>query len=351
MSARRRVAFLPAGGPATASSRLRAYLPCRYLNSLGQPCEIFDPKHPERYGVAVFQKRYDEANRQLALDLRRRGIRTIFDLCDNHYHYELDRPREQTERAHLLDQMIESVDLITVSTPTLGRIVEERTGRVPLVIDDAVEWPRWRGLLSLWRRLSRLRSSPAIRLVWFGAAGMAAPPFGLVDLGRILPLLEELGEELPVHLEVISNSEALFRRYLGQTRLPLSYSGWSQRRFPFQLLRNDIVVVPVNPNPLTLCKTSNRPVLALVLGLPVVADAIPSYEELSGFVMLSRWHEGLRSYASRPALRRSHVHSGRAFVKERFAPGLIARQWAQVFERALGGAPDPQTLLDPVRCT
>ena len=36
----------------------------------------------------------------------------------------------------------------------------------------------------------------------------------------------------------------------------------------------------MGPNPFTLCKTVNRLATALLLGLPVVADMIPSYEEL-----------------------------------------------------------------------
>ena len=54
------------------------------------------------------------------------------------------------------------------------------------------------------------------------------------------------------------------------------------------------MVVPISPNPFTRCKSANRPALALAAGVPVVADAIPSYRELAPYLTLDDWAGGLR---------------------------------------------------------
>lgn len=329
----RRVAWLPAGGPGTASSRLRAYLPCRALRRAGWRSEVFEPARGRDYDAVVFQKKYDPAHLELARDLRRRGTRVVFDLCDNHFHYQLDQPAAAAERSRQLERMIAEADLVTVSTPTLGEVVRERTGRETTVIDDMVEPDPLRPFYRLWGRLARGRSP--LRLVWFGSAGMEHPPFGLIDLGRILPLLEELARATPATLTVISNSREQARRLLAGCRLPFAYHGWSRRRFPLLFAPHHVAVVPISRNPFTLCKTANRPALSLLLGVPVVADAIPGYQELADFVVLSDWERGLRGYAADPGLRRDHAARGRLFVRRRFDPGRITAQWMEAFERLL----------------
>lgn len=341
---------MPAGLITTASSRLRAYLPCEYLRREGWRTEIFDPNRAASYDVVVFQKRYDETSLELAGSLQRRGAKVVFDLCDNHYHYELDEPERLAERTRLLDGMIEAVDLVTASTEALAEILRQRTGRRSVVIDDALETPRapWHAvqrLASTWRR------KRPVRLVWFGSAGMEHPPFGLVDLGRILPHLEELAREMPLALTVISNSRTLFERHVAGTSLPVAYRGWRRRTFPFDLVQHDIVLIPVNRNPLTLCKTANRPLLSLSLGLPVVCDTIPSYEELADFTLQTTrqtdWRQSVRAYAADRALARRHVEAGRRFIRTKYTRQRVVAQWAEAFRRLVDASQPVDLPLDP----
>ena len=93
-------------------------------------------------------------------------------------------------------------------------------------------------------------------------------------------------------------------------------------------------------NPFTVCKSNNRPVLALMLGVPVVADLIPSYAELQDFVTFAgdadgQWASAIRSYATDADLARHHVDDGQRYVRATYTPERVVSQWSQVLRAAL----------------
>ena len=78
--------------PDTASARLRSFLPCRYLKEAGWRCEIFERGNIASYELVIFQKAYDEESIMLAESLTDRGVKTVFDLSDNHFYNPDDCP-------------------------------------------------------------------------------------------------------------------------------------------------------------------------------------------------------------------------------------------------------------------
>lgn len=335
-----RIGWWPAGGWNTASSRLRAYWPCTLMERAGW-CTTIVTEHACDVDVLVLQKPITARAEALVERCRERGTKTVLDICDNVFHYRLDRPSEATEIAARVRRLAAAVDLVTSSTPTLAEVIRQETGREALIVDDVVERPRLapRALGSAIRRLSYRQP---FRLVWFGSAGMESPPHGMVDLARLLPLLEELRQELPLHLRIVSNSRAAYARYFSRAQVPTTYSEWGPRRISLELARSDACLLPVNANPLTLCKTGNRAISSLLHGVPVIADPIPSYLELEPFLVLSDWAGGLTRYARDPALRRRHVREGRAYIRRKYTPEHVVQQWSLVFERVAGGGPAPE---------
>lgn len=318
-----------------ASVRLRSFVPCRYLQEAGWRCEIFEPKNAGSYELVIFQKAYDEESIALAESLRGRGAKTVFDLCDNHF-YNPDNLPELRERAERLGRMIRAVDAVSVSTPELGKWIE----RGCVVIDDAIELPRGNAgraaFARLQERLKNIRSSRPLRLVWYGRAGSENPPFGLIDLPRVFPDLEALNARTPIELTVISNSEELFRKYVAQVSFPTRYFEWSLDTFAQIFRRQDVCIIPLAVNPFTACKTNNRAVLSLLMGVPVIADPIPSYEEFRDFVLFSDWPNSLRTYAAHPELRRQHVRAGRRYIRAKYNKQRVVSQWSALFEQMLG---------------
>lgn len=319
------IAWKPAApNPELASARLRCFRPLEYLNRAGWQCELFDRGQMHRYRVVVFQKCYGDEDLDLAAHLRGLGVRTVFDLCDNHFYNPSGRS-ELRIRADRLRRMIDSVDAVTASTPQLAEIV----GRQCAIIDDAIDdvpAPAWSDRLSnCWRR-----RGPALRLAWFGNAGQDEPPFGLVDLARIRPALETLHRRRLVELTVISNSRPAFDRWMSAAPFPVHYHDWDNCTYQRILRACDLCLIPVNVNPFTLCKTNNRMAIALLLGLPVVADAIPSYEELRPFALFGRWDESIFEYAADTRRTGQNVRDAQRHLRSKYTPERVVDQWSSV---------------------
>jgi hypothetical protein len=332
MGALPRVAFIPSSpNPTIASARLRAVLPARYLADCGWQTALWDGNRPDSFDVVVFQKIYERRELELAAELRSEGTRTVFDLCDNHF-YNPDALPHLAERADRLRRMIDTVDAVTVSTHALQQFVPVPT----IVVDDALDEIERPPPRTNW--LDRLRPSTrreTLRIVWFGNAGLESPPFGLVHLPRIIPVLAALAAERQLELTVMSNSRVAYERAVAGATFPVRYVDWRLRTFASEFVRHDICVIPIEANPFTICKTSNRVALSLKLGLPVVADPIPSFEPFRDVILLGDWARSMRRYANDPSLRARHVAEGRRLVERTYTRSRVVGQWSAVLERVL----------------
>lgn len=323
-----RIAFKPAAPtPELASARLRAFLPCQYLADAGWDCEIFDAARFDQYEIVVFQKAYQHEDLDLVAQLRRRGARTVFDLCDNHFYDPEARPILQ-ERAERLRRMIDLVDMVTVSTPILAQLID----RHAVVIDDVLE-PVHCDATAPIRRWWRQVSGAPLRVVWFGGAGLEYPPFGLVDLQRIVPELNVAHARTPIRLTVISNSREIFARIATKCDFPIIYREYRTATFQRLFQRQDLCLVPVNVNPFTICKTLNRPALSLTLGLPVIADAIPAYEELRPFITFGDWTDNILDCANHRSAWYRQALAGAAYLNGKFTRRHVVKQWGSVLKR------------------
>lgn len=322
------IAFKTFGGKETASTRLRALLPIAELRKRGVSCEVFHPDRASRYGMVIFQKAYTADDIKLAASLKQQGCVVVFDLCDNHFYNPTDDVVLQ-ERADRLRKMVAVADVITVSTTALGELVE----RPYIVIDDMVDDSWYSDLARFCRPVLRLFRKRIFTVAWFGSSGSEMPRFGLVDLQMVIGELNALHQQIGIRLMVISNSESKTKQYTEAAQFPVEYHKWTQRSFPFLMQQADATIIPVDVNPFTFCKTNNRPVLSLLLGVPVVATSVPSYLPLSGFVLFENWRENLSAYAKDERLGRMHVAAGRQFIRKNFNREVISQQWISMINK------------------
>jgi hypothetical protein len=320
------IAFKPvAPTPEQSSARLRCYRPCKYLSSAGWKCEIFDPRRMDRYRVVVFQKAYTPNDLDIAEHLRGLGVRTVFDLCDNHLYVPDDRP-DFRERADRLRRMIDRVDAVSVATPELAKIIDRST----VVIDDALDdvpldwWSPARAVTRRWR------ARRPLRLIWFGNAGESSPPFGLIDLARLLPVLQAVHAQSPLSLTIVSNSRTAFEKHLAGAQFPVQYHDWVTSRFVRLFRRHDLCLIPVNVNPFTICKTVNRLALSLLLGVPAIADWIPSYEELRDGASFGNWEQNLSIHATDAIVGQRQVRAAQAYLRAKYTRHRVVQQWADL---------------------
>lgn len=299
---------------------------------------MFEYKNLEQYRIVIFQKQYDEQSIELVKTLKSKGITTVFDLCDNHFYYQLDNPSARSERSKRLQKMLDLVDVVSVSTPELKKLIHSKTDKIPIVIDDAIEIPKinllGKAYLKLIKTL-RKTANDSLNLVWYGNAGTEHPPYGMIDLARILPYLEKLNQEIPISLTVISNSKSMFEQYFDSAQFSVKYYSWKLLTFPYIFSLHDVCLIPVNLNPHTRYKTNNRLVLSLLLNVAVIADKIPSYEEFDKFVLFSDWEMNLRKYALDPLLRQRYIEQGKEYILSKYNRDRVVSQWSSLFQTLL----------------
>lgn len=330
-----------------ASARIRCLNPLSALQAGQYPVELFDPAHAERYAAVVYSKSYDDASQREASALRESGVRVVFDLCDNHFYNPGRLPGWERAGQNLRRMMAIAHELVA-STDTLAEVITHELGepRAITVIGDAVETdlrgPRgslWSRFIHTWRwrelrrALDRDRREGRTRLVWFGHHGSPYAEGGLLDLQKLRDLAETLDVEHPLSLTVISNSRSKYREAIQPWRIPTRYFEWHPATFLPALRAHSISVIPINPNPFTRCKSNNRLALSLSMGLPVVADAIPSYEPFRETCVLDRWEEGLTRYTLDADARRRDVAGGQTLVERISSLGRIAGEWVALFDR------------------
>src|SRR5262249_38823193 len=91
-----------------ASARLRCYDPLEALQKAGAPVEVFSRGNLNRYATVIIQKGSAEEDVELAETTASKGIRLIYDLCDNLFQLEADSTQnipERIERVRRISQL------------------------------------------------------------------------------------------------------------------------------------------------------------------------------------------------------------------------------------------------------
>jgi glycosyltransferase involved in cell wall biosynthesis len=317
-----------------ASVRLRCLNPLAELRRRNFPVELFSPERFSSYSAVIFSKSYDEKSYDLAVELKQRGKRVIFDICDNHFYNPYNLVKFHYVRMRLL-KMLNLADHVITSTETLAKVLSEELAfqTEPTVIGDAIEkddflLPRsWlRGVLgrASGERISRSKTN----ILWYGVHGGENAPYGMLDILNVKEILVRLGREFPIRLVVVSNSKQKYRKHIRKLPIESTYYQWGYLPFREILHRCHINIIPITLNPFTVCKSNNRLALALYEGVPTVADEIPSYRDLASFCVLNDWERGLRLYLSDGAIGRNHVKRAKAHIENHYTIERIADQWA-----------------------
>ena len=86
MKTRLNVGWIPRNDEArVASVRIRCLNPIKELRRRGFPIELFRERRAHQYTLIIFSKAYRKRDVELAMRLKSRGVKIVFDLCDNHF--------------------------------------------------------------------------------------------------------------------------------------------------------------------------------------------------------------------------------------------------------------------------
>jgi glycosyltransferase involved in cell wall biosynthesis len=328
--------------PQVASVRYRCLNPLAELRQRHFPVELFTLESLAKYSAVIFSKSYDEKSYDLAKEIKGKGIKIIFDLCDNHFYNPCALKKFDLVRIRLM-KMLELADFVVTSTEELARTIlaEAQLLSTPAVIGDAIEKedflvPQSRlGKVLGAFRAKEPSSSETATILWYGIHGGENAPYGMLDLLNIQEHLSRLRRDYPFRLVVVSNSRTKYKKYIKPLPFETEYYEWGYTPFRNILRHASVNILPITKNPFTICKSNNRLALALYEGVPSVADEIPSYKELAPFCVLNDWERGLRLYLSNKNIAKEHVEGARAYIERTFTITQIADQWQAQLSRFL----------------
>lgn len=324
-----------------ASARIRCLNTIRQLRVDRFPIELYRQNRESRYHAVIFSKAYKRKDIAVAERLKEKGIKIVFDLCDNHF---LLGP----ERLSMLKTMYALSNHWVVSSHSMVNVVRQYVGKEkPItVIGDAVEEDLSGGMLDIsgWFKaqcdliklkcfLAAQTRRGATSLVWFGKHKASYYDSGLSHINKVRPLLERMDRSSHrMSLTVISDSREAFDTVFREWQIPSFYLNWNAHNFLSAMNKHRIAIIPIDVNEFTAVKTNNRIAFSLHCGLGVVADGIDSYRDFEDCAFLDNWELGLRCYLDNPRTIDEHVDRARLVIKNNFSLPVISAQWRRLLE-------------------
>lgn len=311
------VTWFISGHRGRASSRLQGYLIHEHLLKIGYPSELFlaPPFNVKDVPWAlenlqavadsvqtsnvVFQKLYGERTEHLISLLRAKGIKTIFVECD--YYPDRKTPYH--------------CDVIMVTSEFLYEEFSKNGAECALISDPIEEIISYEAMI---KRFDEKRNGEGVKLVWIGHRQ------NWQTLKPIRDLLTKPEFNDYQLITISSHEDADFQ--------------WQLNTVGDLITQGDIGIVPAGSDIRYQAKSNNRLTLFMALGLPVIADCIPSYEKIvkngqNGFLCQSRedWQFAL-DYLRNPIhrfdmARNAYKNSVPPFKLER-----VVKLWLAEFE-------------------
>jgi glycosyltransferase involved in cell wall biosynthesis len=346
-----------------ASVRYRALLPVVALSARKVRCELLPKASLERVQGAshlVVVKCFGRGDVALVREAHRLGKRVVFDLCDNIF-VEGYGKESSFSPANALHEMAPYLSAIVVPTESLATIVSRQLGgSVPLhTIPDGIEseevFRKQRSLVEqsshgahrqvhrsargwLHGLRNRFKKTPdpfegihrdCKVVLWFGNHGSPWSSFGMSDILVFRDALERVAENANVVLVVVSNNKDRYEKDIKPLAIPSTYVEWRPEVLHRALERADVVIAPSALDDFSICKSTNRTVMALAAGVPVVATPTPALEALRHCVWLAEPYEGIHSYLAKSDLAKHHLRLAREEVRRLYALPVIGQQWLQ----------------------
>lgn len=379
--------------PSIASVRYRCLFPLLSLNDAGWRSVVFEEGEAlidEQVAAAVFVKSFTDADVTLARRLHNKKIPIFLDLCDNVFvkRYAADALVSPVGR---FDEMAYLASAIVVPTEELARTVWRRLSperRIEVIPDQLeslsesryfassrqsdprlnrhlisrkysrgaspplqrlVRFARWLGSkanrsilspsgttiqteLKLTQRECDKPRGGRKRLIWFGTHGASYSTFGMGTIQEVIPSLIELNKTLPLELLVVSNNEEKFRTLAKDLPFPTTYRPWGLLTIFEDLASSDVCVLPNPRDAFSVCKSPNRAVLALSMGVPVVATGIPSLAPLKDCIITDDWLAGLHIYLTDADRRARDLRKAADVIAEYYSAQAVCSQWLGLLE-------------------
>ena len=302
-----------------ASTRVMALIPARHLGMRAlyfgagtNPDAFLDEYQPR---VLCLMKAADASMLQLAKRAKERGVRLISAFCDWYF----DGKDGQLNRS-----LSDISDSVVVQTRPMADEFERYFGRRPVLIEEAIEYPR---------ETPQFAPGHTLKLTWYGRD---------TNFDALMPGLRRLARyrERPMHILVISNKRPDIERAFEHSSIPSNMKfdsdTWSMEAQYDAMQWCDFVFVPGLDVPSKLVKGHNRLVEAINAGRLALVYPLPQYRELGEYCWCSDdYSAGINWALSHPDQVLSKLARGQEYIDTRFSPKVIAARWRAEIERVM----------------
>jgi hypothetical protein len=301
-----------------ASVRFRAAIIAKYLTQHGTAVS-FGETIPEtsniiivgKIGVHDIEKRQELWLNQMK-SAKNKNIKIFIDYTDHHLGFD-------GKLRIFYESSLKLTDCIITPSDHLKILLKDYFSKEIFVIPDPLEVP------VLSPKISKTNG-----ILWFGHAS---------NIKYLINFLEEFPKTHEVFkLIVVSNDAGLNtlakHRFQNKIRLKASLQKWSLKSLIEASKISDICIIPSDRNdPRKSGVSSNRLITSLALGLPTVAEIMPSYAEFSKYFFNIRSNSLLETMSnSSSAGFRKLISKAQQKIIPKFLPPVIAQQWIELFK-------------------
>jgi glycosyltransferase involved in cell wall biosynthesis len=317
----------------------RVFWPYDALRRAGYPISIVDRTDDDAVlsaGIVVVQRLVDPHMLVWIRQLKKRGIRVVYDIDDNFHALPDTNPvRRYITDAHVkvVEHFISEADAVTVSTEELKSTYSHWSDRV-FTCSNAVDDTLFNRLLQ--RPIDgRPKREGQIRIGWAGSGthradvqahvGVLADTLRAYPMARVVTIGDQLGflfpEDLRHRVEFAGGSRSSH---------DFSYRSFDERRYgPILFLELiatadlDLAVVPLEDSVFNRAKSDLKMLEFGALGIPIVASYVApyrSYQQEAAVPLVSlantanEWFDNLSSMINQEGRRREYALNNYAHV-------------------------------------
>lgn len=296
MTKKTKVHLVSQASPHLASTRMRVDKPLEVFKGDKEFEVSAGPLLDPTADIAVFSKHFTQKYMiETAQCCRIFGIKTIFDVCDDHF--------SNSKFDKFYKNMSELVDLVTVCGPNLQLPVKKVADKDALVIKDPITFPEY----------EPTSLAGDLRIVWYGhQTNLAGLERYIFDLPKFDLICNKIMES------EVGNVNSIM---------------WKEGLVESKIKDYDVVILPLSHDKMT--KNSNRAVDALHAGRFVITDARRVYGELADYIYIGDMTSGLEWVENNREEARQMVIEGQKYVKNNYSDEVIKENWKEAFKHVL----------------
>ena len=300
--------------PKRASQRFRGLVPLKHM--LPTDGYIDRVEEATKDDIVIMSKAIEVKD---FLYLKNKGIKFVFDICDNKWRMGKDRQKNTA----IMNAGCLHANLITTTCGQLKQKIYEETGKDALIIDDpferAIEEPTFKP------------HKKNLNICYFGGR----KSFWLVNWEEVIAGLNYVCKQLGVEytLNCITQKHLIASKKITHHYYPdgpiIMYE-WDYELQKQLVSKSDFVLLPVpNENPLVFSyKSPNRVIDSIAQGKYVITtNGVISYEQFGDFIGLGSLQRNIKWAIQNPKGVISKIKEGQNYIKKYHSPEVIAKQW------------------------